>query len=921
MLSYEIALLGPWEFRASTGEVTIPAGRLRVLLASLVLSANQTVSVDVLAEQVWPERPPMRARGSMHTYVGRLRKLLGPGVIHTRPGGGYQLTIAPDRVDVHRFRSLLTRAAQAPSPAEELASLNAALELWRGTPFADLYSTWLDRDVAPRLVEEWLAATGRRLELELDVGCPPERLIAELRELTDQYPAQEALWALLVAALHRAGRRAEALEAYRRVRVVLREELGIEPGEALARLHREVLLDGHTAPGKEAPVVPTCSAGPRQLPHDITRFTGRDEELAGLDSLLPDESAQAPTIISLDGPAGVGKTALAVHWAHRRAHRYPDAQLYLNLRGYGPGDPVTPEAATETMLRALGVASELIPGDLDERSALLRSTLSGHRALILLDNARDADQVRPLLPGVGGLVVVTSRNQLRGLSIQDGAHRVTVRRLPGADSVRLLAAAVGPDRVDEDPTAASVVVKQCDHLPLALVIVAERAQRAGSLAEVVAALEDEQARLDTLDAGEDNSLRAALAWSYRALGPGAAAMFRRLGLHPANDIGLDAAATLADVPVATAQAALDHLVAAHLVEQRQHRRYELHDLVRLYAAEIAEQECRTDRDTTIRRVLDWYLYAATNADRALNPHRRREFLEPYGPPERQVPEFAERSASTRWFEREFDCLRSVACWAARNGLAGYAWRIAITMTTFFDYRIPWPDGVQFYGAHHAAARASGERKGEGYTLNSLGCIHFDQGSAELSRTYFQRAHAVFEEVGHRFGQAMTTGNLSMVHGQLGQTELARQYAAETLRLYEDLDYRRGPAMALDNLGMAHAAAGEYERAVECFQRAVDLLRDLDDPQTEAFTLLNLGKAYARLADHPRAVRAFRQSIVLHRTLGNARWEATVLADLGEVLVDAGHPEHARVVLGAALATLTEFGDPRAEQVQDGLAAL
>ena len=487
-MSHELRVLGPWELRGRGEDIAVPAGRLRVLLTSLALSANQTVGVDTLAEHVWPDRLPARARGSLHTYVGRLRKLLGSEAIRTQPGIGYRFAIPPEAVDLHRFRYLLGQARQAGDPGDELRLLRDALTLWRGTPFAELYSTWLDRDVMPRLTEEWLAATVRRLELELAAG-PAAPLVAELRELTSRYPTREALWHLLITTLHRAGRRAEALDAYQRIHTALREELGIEPGERLVALQREVLLDG--------------AAPPRQLPHDIAHFTGRDTELAVLEALPTHE--HVPTIVVLDGAPGVGKTTLAVRWAHRAASRYPGGQVYLDLRA-----PVTPADAVEAALRSLGVRGDRIPPQLAARSALLRTTLSGRPVLLLLDNARDAEQIRPLLPGGAALVIVTSRHPLRGLSIQHGAHRVTVPRLSRPESVRLLAAAVGEHRVAARPQAAGAIADLCAGLPLALSVVAERIAAAGSLAEVAAGLRDEATRRDLLDP-QDPTLREQLA--------------------------------------------------------------------------------------------------------------------------------------------------------------------------------------------------------------------------------------------------------------------------------------------------------------------------------------------------------------------------------------------------------------------------
>jgi DNA-binding SARP family transcriptional activator len=558
-------LLGPWEVAAADGPVHVPAGRLRTLLTALVLAAGEPVGLDRLADQVWPAAPPHRARKTLHTYLGRLRKLLGPELVRTHPGGGYLLDVAPDAVDVHRFHALLRGADRTDSAQVELDLLCEALALWRGRPFADLSSPWLDRDVLPSLTENWFAATGRRIDLELATGRP-ERLIAELRDLTGRHPTRESLWLRLITAQHRAGRRAEALGTFQHVRTLLSDELGIDPSEQLVALQRDILLDG-APPAREH-----C---PHQLPHDVTTFTGRHAELAELDGVL---TRLGSTIVSLDGPPGVGKTTLAVHWAHRVAARCPEVQLHVDLHGYGPEPPVPPAMAAARLLRALGVHSEQIPRAAEERFAALRTALAGRHALLLLDNARDAEQVRPLLPGTAALVVVTSRDQLRGLSVRDGAYRMTVPPLPASCAVELLAArAPGP------PADLAQLAALCDHLPLALVIAAERVQRAGSAGAVVAALT--MAPLDTLDSGDGDphtNLRVALSWSYDALGPDAAALFRALGALPAGTLDLDAAATHAGLSPARAAAAFDRLTAANLVT-----RHGMRALVHRWAGELA----------------------------------------------------------------------------------------------------------------------------------------------------------------------------------------------------------------------------------------------------------------------------------------------------------------------------------------------
>lgn len=887
----------------------VPPGRLRILLVALLLSAGRPVTIEALAERLWPEGEPDSVRGTVHTYVTRLRRLLGRDLIQTAAArGGYRLDVPLDDLDLHRFRELLRRSRDGAGHDEELRLLRAALALWRGRPFTGVESVWLDREIIPRLDEEWFAATERRIDLELDAG-PPDRLVAELRGLADGHPTRESLWHRLIVALHRSGRRAEALDAYTRIRTTLREGFGIDPCAELQHLHRSILQEPAATPAAKGP-------RPRQLPHGIARFSGRKAELAELDRLCGTD--QSPTaIVALDGAPGTGKTTLAVHWAHRIAGRYPDAQLYLNLNGYGPGQPVTPAAALATLLRGLWVAGDLIPPGVEERAALLRTTLADRRVLLVLDNARDADQVRALLPGSGGLVIVTSRSQLRGLSIRDGAHRVTLHRLSAGESAGLLSAAIPADRLAAEPGAAARLIELCAGLPLALAIVAERAHRAGSLAEVVHALQDEKARLDNFGAGEGDphtDLRAALSWSYQALGPDAAAMLDRLGRHPAGTIGLESAAALADRPPAEAKRALDQLVAAHMVQQPRPDRYELHDLIRLYAAERPGDEAATTR------LLEWYLHTAVSADTTLMPNRLRDFLVPYTP--RTAPRtFADQAAAMAWFEEEYDGLRAVVAWAAAHGRPGYAWRIAIAMTTFLDRRIPWRDGVEFLEAAVRAAELAEERAGVGYTRNSLGCILLDRRDFARAEDCFARALVRFRSMGNRYGEAMALGNLGLARISVGDPAYGRELCRAAQEMCERDGYRRGVALNLDNLGMANVALGEHDRAVECHRRAAELFHELGETEIGAWNEQNLGRAYAAAGRYAESVRSLRLAAATLRRLGHRRQEANLLVDLGDTLLAAGHPKMARGCWRTALEAMRELSDPRVPALEAAIAGV
>jgi len=916
-------LLGPFEIEADE-PVSIPRRRERCLLAVLLLEQGRGVAAERLADLLWDGEPPSTARTTLRSHVSRLRAAVGShGVRISRQGSGYLLRTDPASIDAHVFRMLVQEARELTEPDHRSKVLRSALDLWRGPVLADIATGLISDRLGAGLEELRLEALDQRISADLAAGLHRE-LIGELRELLATQPDRERFAAHLMLALYRSGRQGDALSVYDESRRLLASELGLSPGSELRRLHERILRADPVLelPERVSVPEPAKSLGnPRQLPHDIADFMGRERELAALQSLASDGRA-APTIVAIDGAPGTGKTTLAVHWAHHIALRYPDIQLYLNLRGHSPGGPVTPAAAAETLLRAIGVHSELIPPSVEERSALLRSSLVGREVLMLLDDARDSDQVRPLLPGTDSLVIVTSRNQLRGLSIRDGAHRVTLQRMPPDQAIDLLAAAIGAERVAAERDAAVRLVALCDHLPLALAIVAERAHRAGTLAEVVSALE--QARLDNLGTGADDphtDLRAALSWSYRALHEDAAAMFRKLGLHPASDIGLETAAALADLPVPAAKATLDQLVAAHLVEQRRPSRYELHDLIRLYATEAAHhEETAGDQETAVRRVLDWYLHAAVSADEQLSPHRRRDFIEPYQP-RTEPPALAGPLEAERWFEQEYDSLRAVTCWAAANGWASYTWRIALAMNTFVDRTIPWRDGVEFYQLAVRAAESAGEPVGQAYALNSLGSVHSKAGWTNEAKACFEQSRALFHELSHDRGEAMSMANIGLMYGNLGLHEEARRYAMLALELCAKLNYPRGTAQNLDNLGIALTVAGQYEQAVECHEQAHTINREIGDAASEAENLHHLGSAYAGLGDVPRSTRAFRTAVSIYRSLGSRRWEASVLIDFGKMLAGAGLPALARATLQSALGTMRDFGDPRARDIEAELAKL
>jgi DNA-binding SARP family transcriptional activator len=570
-----VNVLGVFEVRLGGRVLDVPRGRMRVLLTTLALSAGQVVSIGTIAERLWGPAEPVHPRAAVHSTVRRLRRVLGADdLILTRPDG-YLLDIAPERVDALHF-DMLVRAARGQDPAAALATLRAALALWRGAPLAGLDPESQVDGQHAALTARCLDALELRIDLELGRG-EYERAIPELRVLTEQDPLRESAWHRLMLALHAVGRPAEALDCFTRIRDELRRALGREPAAELRELHRTILTAATSAPapvpfGPEPPE-------PHQLPATTATFVGRDAQLAALDSLPHPAPGAPPLIVVIDGAAGTGKTALALRWAHGMRGQFA-GELYADLREGGTAGVLA------AFLRALGLPAGQVPDGVAQRSAVLRSLLETRPMLMVLDDARDAEQVRPLLPGSAGVVVVTSRNQLRGLATREGALRVTLDRFSPADAKTLLADTIGTSRAATDPAAVAELAELCGRLPLALRILGERVRRRSApLAAVVAELRDEHTRLSMLADPHDPSvdLGVLLSSPLHHLDADAATLFHRLALHPDGDFDLPTAALLAGATPARTAALLDQLVAGHLIEQPRPDRYHFHDLLRTYA--------------------------------------------------------------------------------------------------------------------------------------------------------------------------------------------------------------------------------------------------------------------------------------------------------------------------------------------------
>ncbi|MBN6041126.1 BTAD domain-containing putative transcriptional regulator [Amycolatopsis sp. 195334CR] len=893
-----IFLLGPLRVERFGEPVALSSPKQRALLAVLAVSPGVSVSVDALAHGVWGEELPERARASLHTLVARLRRLLGDGSIRTT-ADGYLLDVEPGAIDVAEFQRLL---AVAESAGDERAALREALALWRGEPsFPELLSG---------LTEQYLRAVQRRVDLDLAAG-EHAGLVAELTALVARHPLTEPLWERLIRALAATGRHAEALAEYANCRKKLAEELGIGPGAALQELYLELLA--HDTQDTEPPARAIL---PRQLPSAVPGFVGRSDELRALDELLRGHTDPSVLTVVVHGTGGVGKTTLAVRWAHQVAEQFPDGQLYIDLRGYGPGEPVAASAVLSAFLCALGVPERAVPVDAAEREALLRSQLAGRRVLVLLDNARDAAQVRPLLPGAGCLALITSRSDLRGLSVRDGARSVALHRMSKLEATELLAANTGIDRVAAEPAAADDLARLCGHLPLALRIIADLVARdpATRLAELADELRARRLELLADPADDAADPRAVFSWSYRELPPGEAQLFRLLSLSPAGQFGVAAAAALAGRPEAETRRSLDRLVSVHLLESRGLGRYQFHDLLHHYAAELTvAEDLATTRSAALRRALGWYCRTAMAASVVLAPGRH---LWPDEVPGADL--FAGQPQALDWFDHEWPAVVAAVRLAAEAGADDLAWRLAASLHAFFVVRPIWDDWEAAYRAALVSAERLGDPVARGACLVGLGTLHVHLGLEAQALIAYRQALTAFEAAGAKAQQAVALVLVGNCLEFLEHHADAERSYRTSIALSRELGDQAREAHALSNLAITAISLGRHGESVELSTRCLHLRRASGDERGQAHTLDNLGDAWTELGNHAEAVDCYRQAVTLARAYRDRRNEGVHLGNLARAELLNGEVERARHTAGEAWALLANIPDSDVEKVRERL---
>jgi DNA-binding SARP family transcriptional activator len=894
-------VLGPMRISDEDESRTVTGVRQRILLAALLAHANQPLSAERLAEFVWDGAPPERAVPTLRTYVARLRRDLGPRAaarVCTRDLG-YLVEVATDEVDALAFEALCQETAallEAGDWEAAAATAASALGLWRGAALVDvpgqaLRDAWLSRLDQQRVqVLEWQA------EAELCLGRH-EQLIPRLRGLTEQHPLREHFQAQLMLALARAGRQAEALAAYQQARRTLVDELGIEPGLELRTLHERILegeVDAVPTPGA-APreVVPVQAAVPRQLPSAVRHFTGRQAELAMLTEVLDEAGSSGGTVVisAIDGMAGIGKTALAVHVAHRLAEKFPDGQLFLDLHGYTKGRaPRTPNEALTWLLRALGVPPERIPSDGDEAAALYRQRLFDTRTLIVLDNAATEAQVRPLLPGGGTcLVLVTSRRRLRSL---DDAHSVSLDLLSPADAVALLHTVAGAGRIPADDKRLDEVAELCGYLPLALRIAASllRHRPSWPLEHLAGQLRDQQQCVTALSDGE-RELAAVFDLSYASLDPPQRRLWRRLGLVPGSGIDAYAAAALMESDPSSAARLLENLVDQNLLTACAPGRYRLHDLLRAHARGLAEEtDPAAERAEAVDRLLHYY---AHTAQRASIPIARYSRPEPDGPAPAHAPAVADPEAARAWLRIEYANLDAAFTHAHTHRLDEHAIALAAGLAEILLVDGPFTRTLQIHRIAAETAERLGSPAAQAAALSNLGRVHYVTGDAATAGAAHAQALQAYRAVGDRLGEANALNELGRAQQAAGDYPAASATHTQALEIYRAVGDRLGEANALNDLGRVHYLTGDYPAAAEAHTRALGVARALGDRLSEAHALNDLGRARFLLGDYPGAGEAHSRALEVYRTTGNRLGEANALTNLGQVRLLTGDFPEAR----------------------------
>ncbi|MEU8660726.1 AfsR/SARP family transcriptional regulator [Actinoplanes philippinensis] len=907
-------VLGPVRAWRDGHEVQLGKPQHRALLGLLLVAGGRPVALAELIDALWGDEPPDTAVNGIHRIVGILRRVLEPqlapreaGRRLTRAAGGYRIAVAADELDLLRFRALTAETT--------VGSLVTALGLWRGPALAGLPQRIREHPAVAAVEREYQQAARLAADLALSTGDAGQ-VLGVLRQAADRYPLDEALQARLMLLLAALDRRADALEIHRQVTGRLADELGVDPGAELRAAHRQVL---GTGPDQAEPV-----DRPAQLPRDLAVFVGRQEELAGALALYrPPADAVTPVVISaIGGMAGIGKTTLAVHWAHRVAHLFPDGQLYLNLRGFDPAERVMdPGDALTRILDALGVPATRIPAGREAKAALFRSRMRGRRMLVLLDNARDEQQVRDLLPASPGcLVIVTSRNSLAGLVASEGAVAVTLDVLAEPDARAFLTRRLGPPRIEREPAAVDEIITFCAGLPLALAIVAAKAALGPQqpLAEVAAALHAARG-LDALTATDVTvNARAVFSWSYAALTPTTARLFRLLAVHPGPDVTAGAAAAIAGITTERARAALDELAHGNLITEHVPGRYQSHDLLRAYAAELLDEGTGDEETGARRRMLDHYLHSGVAAKLAVMPYATPVTLGAPADGARPVAHTGPDTAMA-WLHAERWVLIAAAEAASRHRFDEHVWRLTWTMS-------PLNQHVEIEIRMLETSLVSAERLGDQLVIarlcDGLATMSLRADRMDQAERYGLRSLEIAKSLGDEAAQFRVQVTLCQVYQDQEKLDRLLEAGRQAVTLALSMGDTAAESIGRRALAWGHAQAGDYPQSLhECAK--VLAIAEVEGPSVSyAAALDTIGYCHLQQGDPGAAVTYFQDSLAAAQAIGHIRGvEPLVRHHLGDAHLAAGDVTAARQVWEQALEIADELDVSTARKIRAKLAAL
>ena len=947
----EFRILGPIELWSGDRRHDVGWARERTVLASLLLVPGQPVSVEALVEHVWDTDPPAQARERLYASIARLRGRLhdlDETVRLRHRSGAYVLETDPAKIDLYRSRMLKAQARAAAEGGDHEHAIRLyreAQSLWRGEPLAGLAGGWAVR-TRKALEDELLSGTIERLELELRVGNHTE-LVAEASELVARFPFDEKLVELLMLALYQSGRQADALTVYQQARRRLVDELAAEPGPGLRELHQRILRGEPILPVRPA----RADEPPNNLPRDLSTFTGRSAELAHLTGLASAQRA-ATAVLTIDGMAGIGKTALAVHLAHLLSGDYPDGRLFLDLYGHHATQaPLDPATALDRLLRLLGVAPSRIPSELDDRAAVWRAELARRRMLFILDDAIEHDQIRHLLPGSPGcLAIVTSRRQLAGL---DDVHALSLDILPPQDAAALLSRVVGLQR-SLDAHDVDLVVGQCAYLPLAIQLVGNRLRHrptwsAADLAAQLAGRSGAPGRRLSAIRAEDRHITAAFDLSYQGLAEDQRRAFRRLSLHPGSEISADCAEAL--IGSAEAEWLVDSLLDHHLLSEVRRGHYRFHALIAEYARMLGEQDPQEEREAATDRLLDHYLVMADCADRLLYPQGTRLDLQTYHPlgrrpePARDLGMETPDQART-WFEEELDNLLRVVRHAAEHERPMPAALLSHLLSHHLEASGHWSEAAQVHeravrlwralgdrrgiacsltdectilwrtGQHAEALGAAdealslqrvlGDQHGVGELLDKIGQIHWHLSEFDVAFGYLEEALAIRRTLGDHQGEAASLGHLAIVCWHRGDHHGAADRFREALVLHERAGDVRGLLMTHNNIGDVEFHLGHYDAALEHYEKAAAIAEM--GRQYKAIWLNNMANVLHRTGRSDEALGNYRAALEVYREIGDRRGESETLNNIGHCYLGTGWDGQGLIHYQKALHLAQEIGE-------------